>query len=61
MAEGVKVKKGEDFTCECGAVYAVEWTTSPFPDTDSANCESCGRKIKAWNNATTWPSYTRKK
>jgi len=50
-------KRGDDFTCSCGAVYSVTWTTTPFPDTDSENCECCGKLIQAWNGQTTWPSY----
>jgi hypothetical protein len=51
-------KRGDDFTCTCGAVYRVEWTTTPFPDSDSADCEHCGKQISAWSGKTTWPSYT---
>jgi hypothetical protein len=52
------VKRGDDYVCDgCGSLYKVMWTTTPFPDTDTADCEVCGRRIQAWNNQTTWPDY----
>ncbi|MCX7313853.1 MAG: hypothetical protein NTV56_19580 [Alphaproteobacteria bacterium] len=60
MADAVKVTKGEDYTCHCGAVYEVNWTSSPFPDTDYADCEHCKVRIKSWKGSTTWPGYTLK-
>jgi hypothetical protein len=53
----VPTKRGDDFTCDCRAVYRVDWTTTPLPDTDSADCEHCGKRLGAWSE-TTWPSYT---
>jgi hypothetical protein len=52
------VKRGEDYVCDgCGSLYKVMWTTTPFPDTDTADCEVCGRRIQSWNGQTTWPDY----
>lgn len=57
MSDPIKITKGDDYTCKCGAVYEVKWTHTPIPDTDYADCEHCGVRIKSWNNSTTWPSY----
>jgi hypothetical protein len=44
-------------TCECGAVYRVRVTRSPFPDTDTANCDVCGKEMDRWRNSTSFRSY----
>ena len=45
------------FTCSCGAVYRVTFTWTPIPDTESAECEVCGKTIRSWRNLVSWPSY----
>jgi hypothetical protein len=54
---GMRQQTGGEYACSCGAVYKVTITTTPFPDTDSESCEVCGKLIKSWRAATSWPSY----
>ena len=44
--------------CECGAVYEVLTTRTPFPNTDSATCDVCGITMASWWNSTNLRSYT---
>jgi hypothetical protein len=46
-----------EFTCDCGAVYRVQWIRTPVPNTGIADCEWCGMLIESWQNQTTRPSY----
>lgn len=48
--------QGDDFTCECGAVYAVTVRRFPMRDSDSANCHVCGKIMAEWNS-TSVPSF----
>jgi hypothetical protein len=45
MVKTWETGKGEDFTCECGAIYAVTVRRLPARDSDSADCSVCGQKI----------------
>lgn len=45
------------YKCECGAIYKKVSTTTPFTDTDDADCEVCGRRMDSWRNSTSFRSY----
>jgi hypothetical protein len=44
-------------TCDCGAVYKVRATRTPFPDTDDATCDVCGKVMDSWRQSTSFRSY----
>jgi hypothetical protein len=44
-------------TRECGAVYEVRATRTPFPDTDDAPCEVRGRVMDNLRQSTSFRSY----
>ncbi|MET4199953.1 hypothetical protein ABIA95_003952 [Bradyrhizobium sp. LA8.1] len=45
------------YKCDCGAIYKMISTRTPFPDTDSAECEVCGRTMDSWRNSTAFRSF----
>ena len=57
MVKTWEAGKAEDFTCECGAVYAVTVRRFPARDSDSADCSVCGQKMAEWNS-TYSPSFS---
>jgi hypothetical protein len=32
-------------TCECGALYKIRTSRTPSPNTDSVNCDVCGKEM----------------
>jgi hypothetical protein len=42
--------KGDDFICECGALYEVTIRRLPFRENDSASCSVCGNVMQTWNS-----------
>jgi predicted Zn finger-like uncharacterized protein len=42
--------------CECGAVYRVTKTKTPFPDREVV-CEHCGKVMDRWRQSPSFRSY----
>lgn len=59
MVKTWETGQGDDFTCECGAVYSVKARRYPMRDKDSADCQVCGKVMAEWNS-TYSPSFTLK-
>lgn len=41
----------EKKTCECGAVYEVDYDKVPFRDQDSYDCDVCGKELDRWSSS----------
>jgi hypothetical protein len=42
---------------ECGAVYRVRKTKTPFPGTNDVICEYCGKVMDRWRQSASFRSY----
>lgn len=42
-------------TCKrCGSIYELTYERTITKDTDSIDCEICGKKLYSWNEAKIW-------
>ena len=48
---------GIKICAHCGAKYKITITRYPSKDSDSANCQKCGKLLESWNS-TESPSFT---
>lgn len=55
MVQTWKTGDAGDEACEtegCGAVYAVTIHRFPMRDSDSFNCQRCGKQLASWNSTS---------
>jgi hypothetical protein len=45
-------------TCQCGAVYDVEYCNTELRETGHQDCVHCGRRLASWKHSRAWPEYT---
>ena len=55
MVQTWKSKEVGERACEtpgCGAVYSVTIRRFPMRDSDSYDCDRCGRRLETWNSTS---------